>query len=151
MLSLAETFLLNNRANLMLLDALTDEQLAHVPSPRARSVADQFAHLHNVRVMWLEVCAPDRAKALCKIDKGTAAKAQLRGALEASAESLAGVIAEAVTAGKLRGYKRGPIAFCGYLLAHEGHHRGQILVYLKQAKLPVPREVAFGIWEWEKL
>src|SRR5215467_9954488 len=44
MLSLAETFLLNNRANLMLLDAMTEEQLAHVPFPRARSIADQFAH-----------------------------------------------------------------------------------------------------------
>jgi len=150
MYSLAETFLLNNRANLRLLDALTDEQLAYAPNPRARSIADQFAHLHNVRLMWLEVVAP-AAKGLKKIEKGTAARAGLRTALEASAEVLAAAVAEAERAGKIRGYKRGPAAFCGYALAHEGHHRGQVILHLKYAKMAVDQAVGFGIWEWEKL
>ena len=149
--SLADTFLLNNRVNLRLLDALTGEQLAHVPTPRARSIADQFAHLHNVRVMWLEVVAPAAAKALQKIDKGAGTKVGLRTALEASAEALAAVIAEAEQSGKMRGYKRGATAFCGYVLAHEGHHRGQIIVHLKHAKMPVDKSVGYGIWEWEKI
>ncbi len=151
MLSLAETFLLNNRVNLMLLDAMSEEQLAYVPSPRARSIADQFAHLHNVRIMWLEVSAPERAKGQRKLEKGAGTKAEVRAALEKSAEAMAAVIGEAMEAGKMRGYKAGPIAFCGYLLAHEGHHRGQILVHLKHGKMAVAREVAYGIWEWEKV
>jgi uncharacterized damage-inducible protein DinB len=149
MLSLAETFLLNNRANLMLLDAMTEAQFAHVPFPRARSIADQFAHVHNVRITWLEVSAPARAKALQKIDKGVAAKAGLHAALDASAQSIAATIAEALEGGKMRGYKQGPIAFCAYLVAHEGHHRGEILVHLKHAKMPVARELTYAIWEWE--
>jgi uncharacterized damage-inducible protein DinB len=151
MLSLAETFLLNHRVNLMLLDAMSEEQLAYIPAPRARSIADQFAHLHNVRIAWLEVQSPDRVKALKKIEKGAATKAGLRRALEQSAEALAGVIAESAESGKMRGYKRGPIAFTGYVLAHEGHHRGQIIVHLKNGKTPVDRELAYAIWEWEKL
>ena len=151
MYSLADTFLCNNRVNLMLLDAMTEEQLAHVPTPRARSIADQFAHLHNVRLMWLEVSAPSAAKALAKIEKGAAVKTTLRTALEASAQALAGAIAEAERAGKMRGYQRGPAAFCGYALAHEGHHRGQIIVHLKLAKMPLDRALAYGIWEWGKL
>ena len=59
--SLAETWRLNNRANLMLLDSLSPDQLNHTPFPRARSIADQFAHLHNVRMMWLEVQMPKAA------------------------------------------------------------------------------------------
>jgi uncharacterized damage-inducible protein DinB len=149
--SLAETFLLNNRVNLLLLDAMTEEQLAHVPNPRTRSIGNQFAHLHNVRVMWLEVSAPARAKATRKIEKGAAVKAELRAALEASAEAVAAAIGEAVETEKMRAYKRGPIAFCGYALAHEGHHRGQILVHLKRAGMPVSREIQYGIWEWDKL
>jgi len=149
--SLAETFLLSNRVNLMLLDAMTDEQWTHVPSPRARSIADQFAHLHNVRIMWLEVSSPERAKALRKTEKGATSRASVRAALEASAEAIAALIGEAVEAGKMRGYKRGPIAFCGYLLAHEGHHRGQILVHLKRAGTPISREIPYGIWEWQKI
>jgi uncharacterized damage-inducible protein DinB len=151
MLTLAQTFLLNNRVNLMLLDAMTDAQLAHVPFPRARSIADQFAHLHTVRIMWLEVAAKDRAQGLKKIEKGAATKAELRRALEASAEALAAVIDESVEAGKMRGYKRGPITFCSYLLAHEGHHRGEIIVHLKHAKMPVDRDLTYALWEWEKL
>src|ERR1051326_5941907 len=92
MLSLADSFLLSNRANLMLLDAMTEEQLAHVPTPRARSIADQFAHLHNVRLMWLEVIAPPKAKAVKKLGEGAATKAGIRSALEASAEAMAAVI-----------------------------------------------------------
>ena len=74
MLSLAETFLLNNRVNLILLDAMSGEQLAHVPFPRARSIADQFAHLHNVRLMWLKVCGPELMKGIEKIEKDAAAE-----------------------------------------------------------------------------
>jgi uncharacterized damage-inducible protein DinB len=151
MYSLADTFLLNNRANLMLLDALTGEQLAYTGSPRARSIGDQFAHLHNVRLMWLEASGPETLKGLSKIAKGEATKPGLRAALEASAGAFAGVIGEAERAGRMRGYKRGPAAFCGYALAHEGHHRGEIILHLKYAKMPVDREVTYAIWEWEKI
>jgi uncharacterized damage-inducible protein DinB len=40
------------------------------------------------------------------------------------------------------------VAFLGYALAHEGHHRGQILLHLKVAKLPVERATAYSLWYW---
>ena len=104
---LAETWHLNNRANLMLLDSMTGEQLQHTPFPRARSIADQFAHLHNVRIMWLEVQMPEAAKCLSKIEKGSATKASLRDALNASADAFAKMLAAAEQSGKLRSTKRG--------------------------------------------
>jgi uncharacterized damage-inducible protein DinB len=149
--SLAETWRLNNRANLMLLDSLSREQLAHPPFPRARSIADQFAHLHNVRIMWLEVQMPEAAKRLSKIEKGSATKASLREALQASAEAFANMLDTAETTGKLRSAKRGICVFFAYAIAHEAHHRGQIIVHLKHAKMPVDRALGFELWEWEKL
>ena len=148
--SLADTWLLNNRVTLMLLDALSDEQLAFTNNPRARNIADQLAHLHNVRRMWLEVSAPAAAKGLEKLEKG-ATKAALKSALETSARAMADCIAEAEKSGKMKGYKRGAAAFFGYALAHEAHHRGQIILHLKYAKMPVDRMLGFGLWEWEKL
>jgi uncharacterized damage-inducible protein DinB len=148
--SLADTWLLNNRVTLMLLDALSDEQLAFTNNPRARNIADQLAHLHNVRCMWLAVSAPAAAKGLEKLEKGTT-KAALKSALETSARAMADCIAEAEKSGKMKGYKRGPTAFFGYALAHEAHHRGQIILHLKYAKMPVDRMLGFGLWEWEKL
>ena len=32
--------------------------------------------------------------------------------------------------------------------AHEGHHRGQILLALKANKHMVDRKVQYGLWEW---
>jgi uncharacterized damage-inducible protein DinB len=141
---LADVWRLNQRVNLLLLDHLNDGQLALAPAPRARTIAEQFAHLHSVRAAWLEA---QGRKDLPKVPKPVA-RAALRAALEESAEAVAGVLAPDA---RLKGFKRGPLAFCAYLLAHEGHHRGQILLHLKHAKIPVPQALAYEIWEWDKI
>src|SRR5690348_9031043 len=140
---LADTWRLNHRVNLLLLDHLSAEQLAFAANPRARSIADQFAHIHNVRILWLEHTAPKLAASLKKIGKGTATKKVLQEALESSSEAIGNFIAEAEQGGTMKGSKRGPIAFFGYALAHEAHHRGQIIVHLKHAKLPIDPMVGF--------
>jgi uncharacterized damage-inducible protein DinB len=150
--TLADAWHLNNRVNLMLLDQLDEEQLAVTANPRARNVAEQFAHLHNVRIMWLEPRTPALAKSLTRIPKGAAAKAVLKDALEASAAALGGLFAEVEKTGKVKIYfKRGLIAFFSYALAHEAHHRAQIILHLKYAGKPVDRMFAFSLWEWEKI
>ena len=148
--TLSDTWHLNNRVTLLLLDHLSDEQLAFTPTSRSRTIADQFAHLHNVRIMWLEPRVPSAAQALTKIEKGAATKSALNQALTESAKALGEMIDSAENSGRLKGWKRGPAAFLGYALAHEGHHRGQIILHLKYAKLPVDRMFGFGLWEWEK-
>src|SRR5262245_44218289 len=116
-------------------------------NPRARSIGDQFAHLHNTRIMWLEVSHPAAAKSLKKIEKGAATKAKIRAALEASTEALAAVL----EAEKIKSFARGPVAFLGYMLAHEGHHRGQVILHLKYAKMPIDRAAGYALWEWGKI
>ena len=149
--SLADSWRLNNRVNLMLLDPMSPEQLAHVPSPRARSIADQFAHLHNVRLMWLEVRSAQALKSLSKIEKGGATKEVLRKALEASSEAFALMFDEAERSGKMKAAKRGVNVFFAYAIAHEAHTRGQIIVHLKHAGMPVDRSLGSALWEWEKI
>ena len=148
---LTETWQLNNRVNLLLLGHLNDQQLAWMANPRARSIADQFAHLHSVRILWLEHTVPAAAKRLKKIEKGEATKAILEKALAASGEAVGEFIAESERSGKMKGSKRGPIAFVGYALAHEAHHRGQIIVYLKQAQMPIDKMFGFALWDWQKI
>ena len=149
--TLADTWLLNNRVNLLLLEQLTDEQLAYLQNPKARSIGDQFAHLHNVRIMWLEHRLPELAATLEKIEKGRATKSNLKHALNASGVAMGSMIREAEREGKLKGAKRGLPAFFGYVLAHEAHHRGQIIVHLKYAKMPIDRMFGFSLWEWETI
>jgi hypothetical protein len=38
-----------------------------------------------------------------------------------------------------------------YMLSHEAHHRGQVFMLAHQLGFPVPKEVAYRIWNWEKL
>ena len=51
---LTDTWHVNNRVNLRLLDALTDEQLAATILPRGKAVTSYFVHIHMARFYWLE-------------------------------------------------------------------------------------------------
>jgi uncharacterized damage-inducible protein DinB len=146
--ALIETWRTNNRINLRLLDALTDEQLAAVIIPRGKAVIGYFVHIHMARFYWLEHRASALAKSVKKIPGGTAPRATVRQALIDSCNAMEEMLAEAERTGKVKGSKLGPVGFLGYALAHEGHHRGQVLLHLKIAKLPLDRDVSYRLWDW---
>ena len=148
---LAETWNLNNRVNLRLLDELTNEQLSAVIQPRGKPVTSYFAHLHMARYYWLERRARALAKSLKKVGADSASRATLRPALVASGEAMAALFSEAERTGQIKGSKLGPLGFLAYTLAHEAHHRGQILLHLKIAKRPLNRAVAYSLWYWNKI
>jgi len=147
---LAETFAINNRVNLYLLDAIDEASLSAAYSgPKGRSVGKQWAHLHDVRMMWLKASAPDLLKGLNKLDDVEALqKKAIAHALTLSGKAIETLFQQAVNTGRIKGFKPHATAFLGYLLAHEAHHRGQIMVILKQNGYMVDKKVQFGIWEW---
>jgi uncharacterized damage-inducible protein DinB len=148
---LAETWRINHRINLRLLDALTDGQLAATILPRGKTVTSYFVHIHMARFYWLERRSRALAKGLKKIPGGTASRSALRQALMDSSTAMEEFFAEAERTGKIKGSKLGPIGFLGYALAHEGHHRGQILLHLKIAKKPLDRATSYTLWYWSKI
>ena len=148
---LTDTWQINNRVNLRLLDALTDEQLAATILPRGKAVASYFVHIHMARFYWLERRARALAKTLKKIPAGSAPRATVRQALIDSGEAMGELFAQAERIGTIKGVKLGPVGFLGYALAHEGHHRGQILLHLKVAKQPVDRATSYSLWYWNKI
>jgi uncharacterized damage-inducible protein DinB len=148
---LADIWHVNNRVNLRLLDALTDEQLAAVILPRGRAVTSYFVHMHMARFYWLERRAGALAKRLKKIPGGTAPREMLRQALIDSGEAMGELFAQAERTGQIKGTKLGRVGFLGYALAHEGHHRGQILLHLKIAKMPLDRATSDSLWYWNKI
>ena len=150
-LSLSEAFLTSNRINLFVLDNIPEADLSVAHSTRSRNIGDQFAHLHNVRILWLENLRPALAKSLKKIEKGTATKKMLKDALEKSGKAMAEYFAELESPEKMARSKKNPATFFAYVIAHEAHHRGQILLHLKYAEKPFDRDLSYKIWEWEKV
>lgn len=149
--AVVDTWHLNNRVNLLLLDALSDEQLAATILHRGKSVTSLFVHIHMSRFYWLQRRSTALAKRVKKLPGGTAQRAALRQALIDSGQAMAEFLEEADRTGRVQGTKLGPVGFLGYALTHEGHHRGQILLQLKIAKLPLDRATSYRLWYWNKI
>ncbi len=147
---LLETWAIHNRVNLYLLDAIEAEHFKDVSASKGRNVGEQFAHIHNVRLMWLKQAAPELLTDLNKIEKEQAGdKRLLKQSLENSGVAIDTLLAKGIEAGgKIKGFKPHVTAFLGYLISHESHHRGQIALSLKQCTHTLSKKISFGIWEW---
>ncbi|HLJ53611.1 MAG TPA: DinB family protein [Chthonomonadaceae bacterium] len=144
-----ETWLIHDRINRYLLDAIPDDAMAASLTARGRTVTDLFAHIHNVRLMWLKAAAPELLAGLDKLDpKAAAGRERISGSLAASGEAIAALLRQSLAAGRIKGFKPHPSAFLGYLISHESHHRGQIEYVLRLAGTPVPDSISYGLWEW---
>lgn len=148
--ALVETWEIHNRVHLYLLAALGADDLAVAPSGAGRSVADLFAHVHNVRLMWLRSASPDLLEGLEKIESGSKpSRDALVAALTASGDAVARLVAYAIASnGRVKGFRPHVTAFVGYLVSHESHHRGQVTLLLRAAGRPLDKKTSYGLWEW---
>lgn len=151
---LLEAWRTNNRINLFLIDNISAAGMNCTLSKRGgRDVAGQFAHMHTNRVWQLEKRAPDLAHGLVKFEaKVSPTKSELKQALSASCAAgesfLEGVLSGEPTR---RGFKKGVFTTLGYFIAHESHHRGNILLTLKECGHNLDKKVQFAIWGWDQM
>lgn len=151
---LLEAWRTNNRINLFLLDKISDEGMKSTLSTRGgRTVAGQFGHIHTNRVWQLEKRAKDLAGGLVKFPPKVApTRTALRKAMQASGraieEFLTGVIEDAP---RRKGFRKGIFTTLGYFIAHESHHRGNILLTIKQCGHNIDQDSRFAIWGWDQM
>jgi uncharacterized damage-inducible protein DinB len=151
---LIEAWRTNHRINLFLIARISDEGMRCTLSQRGgRNVVRQFCHLHNVRFWHLEARARDLAQGLHKFETlDEPDRETLKRHLEASAERVATFLERAATgSGKARTSKKGVISTLAYFVAHESHHRGSILLTLKQCGHKVDQASSYAIWDWDKM
>ena len=151
---LLEAWRTNNRINLFLIDEISDEGMKCTLSTRGgRNVVRQFCHVHNNRLYLLENRARDLAEGLHKFEtKEEPGKKRLKECLEASGERIETFLRDgAAGVPKRRVFKKGVIAHLGYLIAHESHHRGNILLTIKQCGHNLDQAKRYAIWNWEKI
>jgi len=147
--SLLAAFATNNRINVYLIRNLPDDAWrAASPGGKGRNIAAIFAHIHNVRLMWLR--GIDKSAATPeKLEGDGFSKADAIKALEASAKALEPYLSAALAGdGRIRGFKPDVGSFLAYLFAHDAHHRGQVTMLARQTGHAVSQSANFGLWEW---
>jgi uncharacterized damage-inducible protein DinB len=148
---LVEAWTMSNEANFYLLKQIPPEYLKDSYSPRTRTVAAQFAHMHNVRLRWLKHASPKLVGEVQAFPRGSQpTKKQLRDALRASEKIVARFLEDSEITGKVKSWKGSPATFLSYLVAHEAHHRGLAMVAMRMSGRKLSQETVYGQWQWGK-
>jgi uncharacterized damage-inducible protein DinB len=161
---LLETYAANDAMNQLLLRHLDPKAWrATLPGAKrgVRTIASIFAHLHNVRRVWLKNSAP-HLKRPAALDPRRCTMKQAASAHRRTAALCHAMLADALSGDPKRRVKKfsrgewsqvwpaGATMFA-YMFSHEAHHRGQITMLAHQLGYRLPVKAWAGIWWWEKL
>jgi uncharacterized damage-inducible protein DinB len=153
-------FAVNDHMNQIVIENLDPAVWRAKPPGNVRTIAAIFTHMHNMRVKWIRLTAP-HLKVPPQLNRVNCTPQQACAGLAGSAARCEEMLAEALGGSGNRPHKflrdawaqpwpAGPEMLC-YMLSHEAHHRGQVLMLAHQLGFPLPTKVMSGIWNWEKL
>ncbi len=136
----------NNKVTLYLLENIEEGWLSVKLNDKGRSIGEQFVHINNIRSFWISKVSE---KIDLKIDKKHANnKQQLIDALQKSSQKMSDTLYQLFQQESIKGYKPHPTAFFAQMIAHESHHRGQIMTTITRNDLQISKSVNFGLWSW---
>ena len=129
-----------------------------IPGAPRRSVRMMLAHLHNSRAGWIRTLGtPHGIPAPARVDPRHVTRRQLLSALKQSGRSMEALLVLGLESGgqvpPTRKYvwRNLPLDvghILTYFVAHEAHHRGQLVLVARQLGHRLPAPVTNGLWEW---
>ena len=145
----------NHRVTVFLLQHLPRELWSQkVPGSPRRTVRMIAGHIHNARCMWIKWLGREhRITVPCAVDRHRVKPASLIAALEKckGIEALLrlGLETGGVLPAKVpyRNVPNNVVQVLAYLVAHEGHHRGQLSMLARQLGHRLPALVTNGLWQ----
>lgn len=134
---------------------------ASSPGELRRTVRMIAAHLHNARSRWIRTLGTEHGIAAPPlVDKRKVTRRNLLVALKRSSRGIEALLDLGIAAGgqipPSKGYvwRNLPLDVghvLAYFVAHEGHHRGQIIMVARQLGHRLPPAVVNGLWQWTAL
>jgi len=149
----------NNRITVHLIQGLPTG-VWDIPVPGSqRTIRAVAAHLHNARCMWIKTLGREHGIATpARVDHRRVARRLLVAALKRSSKGMEALLELGLASGgqvpPSKGYVWRNLSLdvghvLTYFVAHEGHHRGQIIMVARQTGHRLPRAVTDGLWQWK--
>lgn len=130
---------------------------AGVPGVPRQTVRMIAVHLHNSRCRWINALGRGHAiRPPRLLDRRRATPGELVRALDRSSEGIVALIRlGGASGGKVpratwQNFPTDLAHFVAYFVAHEAHHRGQLILITRQLGHRLPRDVAGGVWQWNR-
>ena len=151
----------NNRVTVFLFEQLPPELWrAPVPGAPRRTVRMIAGHIHNARCMWIKTLGKEHGIAVPRaVNRHKVGPKELIPALGRSSRGIIGLLALGCERGGMipvsssYSWRNLPLDVghvLTYFVAHEGHHRGQIVMLARQLGYRLPAEITGGLWQWSK-
>jgi uncharacterized damage-inducible protein DinB len=161
MSSLVDAWRTNNRVTIELIErlppALWNLSVPGVPRRTIRAIA---AHLHNARCSWVKTLGREHGIATpMRVDHHRVTPRQLAAALKRSSTGMEALLRLGLAAGgevpPSKGYVWRNLSLdvghvVTYFVAHEAHHRGQMVMVARQTGHRLPVTVTAGLWQWKR-
>lgn len=158
--AIVETWKTNNRVTAFLFENLPSEVWSTtVPGTSRRTVRMIAGHIHNARCMWIRMLGTRHGIRVPRsVNRHTVTRRELLPALERSSQGILALLELGITHGGSIpasgvAWLNLPVDvahFLAYFVAHEGHHRGQIVMLARQTGHRLPGEITAGLWQWTK-
>lgn len=130
-----------------------------MPGTPRRTIRALAAHLHNARSRWIKTLGvPWGIPRPAMVNLRTVTRRSLVVALRESEAGIEAILRLGLRAGGdvpptaeyvWRNLPLDVGHVLAYFVAHEAHHRGQLVLVARQLGAPLPPAVTQGLWQWQ--
>ncbi len=159
--TILSTWRTNNRVTVFLLEHLPPRLwTSTVPGASRRTIRMIAGHLHNARCMWIRTLGQELGvKVPRSVDRRRVERKELLAALERSSRGILRLLTlgceqgGTIPAASTYVWRNLPLDVghvLAYFVAHEAHHRGQIVLVARALGDRLPSAVTAGLWHWTR-